>query len=220
MAESEAKLKRKAEISRVAWKLFLDSGYRETTMADIAKAAGLSRKTLYQYFKSREEIALEIEVGLFRDFIGLMDEHLPKLSGNGYQKAVRYFELIEQNIDGYKEAIQFTGLFDFQIKGRYAIEPPVEAFIKLIAKAGSYLKNILEEGIKDGSVCNTLDPVITSEAINDSWLYLAQRVYARPDSINNGRQLLARNEITQQLRLFQAALKNNVWQSEAESYAE
>lgn len=213
-------MKRKAEISRVAWKLFLHSGYRETTMADIAKAAGLSRKTLYQYFKSREEIALEIEVGLFRDFIELMDEHTPKIIGNGYQKAVQYFELIDKNLDGYKEAIQFTGLFDFQIKGRYAIEPSIEEFIMLIAKAGSYLKNIIEEGVKDGSICNTLDPLITSETINDSWLYLAQRVFARPDSINSRREILSRNEITQQLKLFQAALKSNLSQSEAGSYAE
>lgn len=208
MAESAVKIKRKMEISRVAWALFLERGYRETTMTDIARAANLSRKTLYQYFKSREEIALEIEVGLFRDFIELMEEQTPKMTGNGYQKAVRYFELIDKNLDGYKEAIQFTGLFDFQIRGKYSVEPPVEEFIRLIAKSGSYLKGIIEEGIKDGSIRSTLDPAMTSETINDSWLYLAQKAFARPNSINPGKEAMSRNEITLQLHLFQAALKN------------
>lgn len=37
-------------------KLFIKHGYEETTLDDIAAAAGISRRTFFSYFKSKEEI--------------------------------------------------------------------------------------------------------------------------------------------------------------------
>lgn len=39
-----------------AKKLFVKNGYDETTMIDIAKEAGLSRRTLYAYYESKVEV--------------------------------------------------------------------------------------------------------------------------------------------------------------------
>lgn len=39
---------------------FADSGFQATSVDDIARAAGVSRATLYQYFESREEIVVEL----------------------------------------------------------------------------------------------------------------------------------------------------------------
>src|SRR6185437_16148619 len=39
---------------------FADSGFQATSVDDIARAAGVSRATLYQYFESREDIAVEL----------------------------------------------------------------------------------------------------------------------------------------------------------------
>ena len=199
--------KRKEDITSIAWKLFLEHGYRDTTMSDIADAADLSRKTLYQYFKSKEEIALEIEIHVFENFIELMEEHFPKMKGSGYEKLAQYFEIIDAILDKYRDAIQFTGLFDFHIKDKYIIEPPVEKFLQLIAKSSTYLRDIIEAGIQDGSLKETLNPELAAETINDSWLYLAQRVFSRPDNINKFKEVISRQEISYQMMLFEEALK-------------
>lgn len=44
------------EIIPVAWALFEKNGYESTTMADIASANGISRRTLFNYFPTKEAL--------------------------------------------------------------------------------------------------------------------------------------------------------------------
>jgi AcrR family transcriptional regulator len=46
----------RAEIEAAAWELFGKKGYEDTTVAEIAVAAGLSRRTFFRYFASKEEV--------------------------------------------------------------------------------------------------------------------------------------------------------------------
>ena len=45
-------------ISETGLDLFLENGYEETTVDDISTAAGISRRTFFHYFKSKDEILL------------------------------------------------------------------------------------------------------------------------------------------------------------------
>jgi AcrR family transcriptional regulator len=56
---------RKAQIYEAALKCFGGKGYHRTTMDDIVAESGLSKGTLYWYFKSKKELFL----GLFRDLM-------------------------------------------------------------------------------------------------------------------------------------------------------
>ncbi|TCU69363.1 TetR family transcriptional regulator [Bradyrhizobium sp. R2.2-H] len=47
-----------ARIAEAGLKLFMTNGYEETTLEAIAEAAGISRRTFFYYFKSKEEILL------------------------------------------------------------------------------------------------------------------------------------------------------------------
>lgn len=48
----------RAEVARTGVALFLDRGFDATTMDDVAAAAGVSRRTLFRYFGSKEEVVL------------------------------------------------------------------------------------------------------------------------------------------------------------------
>jgi len=48
----------RAEVARTSVALFLERGFDTTTMDDVAAAAGVSRRTLFRYFGSKEEVAL------------------------------------------------------------------------------------------------------------------------------------------------------------------
>lgn len=44
--------------------LFLKKGYAETTLDDIAATAGISRRTFFYYFKSKDDILLSMQSGM------------------------------------------------------------------------------------------------------------------------------------------------------------
>ena len=59
--------KRRETLQRIAeagLTLFLANGFEETTLDAIAEAAGISRRTIFYYFKSKEEILLAYQNGV------------------------------------------------------------------------------------------------------------------------------------------------------------
>lgn len=52
--------RRKAKVMQVATDLFVQQGYAETSLVDIAKAAGVATRTLYQHFGDKEAIFMEV----------------------------------------------------------------------------------------------------------------------------------------------------------------
>jgi AcrR family transcriptional regulator len=53
------------EVLRHAWLLFSEQGFEATTVDQIAEAAGMSRRTFFRYFTSKDELVLErlVEAG-------------------------------------------------------------------------------------------------------------------------------------------------------------
>ena len=56
------KLKTKAAIQREAMRLFLEKGFDETTVEDIAEAVEISPSTFFNYFPSKEDVVFEDEL--------------------------------------------------------------------------------------------------------------------------------------------------------------
>jgi len=57
------------EIARAAWLLFADRGYEATTVDQIARAAGLGRRTFFRYFSSKEDVVVGTSDALADDFL-------------------------------------------------------------------------------------------------------------------------------------------------------
>lgn len=58
--------KRRHEIFSASVYLFLEQGFRETTMQQIADAAGMGKSSLYDYFETKDEILLwGVEDGIY-----------------------------------------------------------------------------------------------------------------------------------------------------------
>ena len=69
-------------------------GYTKVTVDEVAKAAGVSKKTIYQYFNSKEEIFWEVmkcriteKKDLFQDIYDLDIDFLEKMRLIGYRNA-------------------------------------------------------------------------------------------------------------------------------------
>lgn len=65
MTRKEQKEERKKAILMTALKLFVDRGYYETKITDIAKAVPMSTGLMFHYFESKEDLLLElVKMGL------------------------------------------------------------------------------------------------------------------------------------------------------------
>lgn len=54
--------------------LFLQNGFRETTMQEIARAAGMGKSTLYDYFKTKDEILISFVEDAVYDLTGRAEQ--------------------------------------------------------------------------------------------------------------------------------------------------
>jgi len=57
------------EIARAAWLLFAERGYEDTTVAEIARAAGISRRSFFRYFSSKEDVVIGTSDALAEDVL-------------------------------------------------------------------------------------------------------------------------------------------------------
>jgi mycofactocin system transcriptional regulator len=69
-----------AEIEQAAFRLFADRGFEATTLDDIAREVGVSRRTLFRYFDSKNDIPwgqFDRTLADFRTLLDAMPEDLP-----------------------------------------------------------------------------------------------------------------------------------------------
>ena len=150
--ESVTKQKTRKTILEVACKLFVENGYMNTQMKDITEAANISKKNLYRYYSSKEELAFHIEMNLF-------DEMGKALLCEKYKEETA-FEYIERFLyDKYKkyvfeneQALKFFVQFDAMTMEEY---PNIQAsldFENYMQRTNSLNVDMFIEGQKDGSI--------------------------------------------------------------------
>lgn len=155
----------KAQVTRdliidTAEKLFSKNGYEKTIMDDIAKVAGLSKSTVYVYFKSKEEIYNNI---ILRGMKILQDINIKAVKTNKSFKE-RYFDLcfllsdFQENDTLHFNAVTKNINIDFD-------ENDTENILYKIYTVGeennSILVKFIDNGKKEKSFRSDIDPVQT-----------------------------------------------------------
>ena len=79
-AEGLRERKRRETLQRITeagTRLFIARGYEATTLDAIAAEAGISRRTFFHYFKSKDEILLAMQSGLGDTLAAALDQEPP-----------------------------------------------------------------------------------------------------------------------------------------------
>lgn len=189
------RLFKKGIIIDAAEKLFFQKGFNNCTVADIASEAEFTKKTIYSYFTSKEEIYYEIILRGFKILNGMIE------------KAVSEEQSEIENIRKMGEAFvkfstEYKGYFEFiaNFKDDYEVENKNvrEELTRQCHDEGEYsldvLKECIKSGMSKGEIITQYDPIdisITlwssilgfSSIINQKKTYIEKIHNKTPDEI-------------------------------------
>lgn len=146
--DEQRRLKREA-VLRVAASAFNRRGFANTSMDDVAGALGVSKPTLYQYFRSKQDILYEchqLAMNHGQAGLALASSH----KGDGFEKLIVYLRRYMQGIFGdFGTCPVLTDVDSLTAEHR----TEVVARRAVISRATTEL---IEIGIADGSIvpCN------------------------------------------------------------------
>jgi AcrR family transcriptional regulator len=140
----EEQAKRRHEIFHQVVNVFLKKGFQETSMREIAEAAGLGKSTLYDYFKTKDEIL----VYYFEDQLNDLTEEAQMIAMQNSPADKRLRQIMEMYLE-YMQANKslFTKISleaqRLKLESQKQIQQKRHAYQDL-------LRVLIDEGIREG----------------------------------------------------------------------
>ena len=162
--KARERINRENTILDAAEQVFFSRGFEQSTMDDVAKIAELSKGSLYNYFKNKNELCIGIVGRGLRLVIKYMEEALSQ-KGSGLDKVTstaRSFMLFQQENPEYYCALRSY----HQHRGGCGID---SKFLNSTLDENRYINKILGKtiaaGIADGSIRTTVVPKKAAAAL-------------------------------------------------------
>ena len=137
---------RKAQIINAAEDVFTQKGFNEARMDDIADKTGLSKGTLYLYFKSKDDLIIAILDRMFQREMKQM-EGLDQADLSAADAIWKMTEAVTNNILGFVRLVPIVYQFlALAFRNKYvqkALKKYINQYIDMITP-------IIEQGIKSG----------------------------------------------------------------------
>jgi AcrR family transcriptional regulator len=135
----------KAKLVDVARQLFAKEGVENTTMNDIALASKKGRRTLYTYFKSKDEIYSAVA----ESELDILSDVMKQVSEKPISPDEKMIELIYTRLNAVKEAVYRNGTLRANFfRDIWRVEKVRKKFD---AKEVQIFKAVLQEGQEKGS---------------------------------------------------------------------
>jgi len=152
MTGAEKTEARKTKILEAATKIFAEKGFQEATIAEIAKAAGTSDASVYEYFSTKENLLFSIPREHMQKLHENLEFHLKLIRG----AVNKLHATLYMQLSYYKEQPDFTAVLMLILKhNRKFIDTDAHKEIR------DYLKIVdrcIEEGISSGEFHADIDP--------------------------------------------------------------
>jgi AcrR family transcriptional regulator len=86
------KIEKRKKIAKSTCGLFIEKGFVNISISEIAKVAGVGKGTIYEYFKNKEDIVFELMTCLQEDYDPKLNENLKK-AGSAKEKVLFLFDI-------------------------------------------------------------------------------------------------------------------------------
>ena len=183
MELSRTRQKQYDNIVDSAKELFIEHGIEPTSMRDIAVAAGVERKTVYNYFASKEELATHVLVNMAElgEFFSLGDyDDTDAVSGYIMLEDIlhKWVERYRDFADALMFSFQYNYHFNRESQLKDLLSPAEEIRKTKIGKA-------IIKGLEDGSlVADGMDAEMTSLTVIRMCRSMIEKQLYRSEAVN------------------------------------
>ncbi|GGO68850.1 TetR/AcrR family transcriptional regulator [Nocardioides deserti] len=162
---------RRRELLAIAAELFADKGFKNTTVRDIADAAGILSGSLYHHFDSKESMVDEILSSFQAELFAAYDEVL-RSDDDARTKIERAVRLSFEAIDRHRHEVAI-----FQNEADFLGQQERFAYLaERNAQSRDVWITLLEDGLRSGALRADLDVELTYRFIRDT-VWVAVRWY-------------------------------------------
>lgn len=156
---------RKEDIILSAERVFFAKGYQSSTMDDVAKEAQFSKRTLYMYFSSKEQIYFEIMARGYRFFLEMLER---ANTGNDCKDPAKSLEELFYKFYDFRREYphHFQAIMEYQNREidftTTLSADSVEECYQLGEEVLKYLIKLIKAGVSDGTFLPELNPEKTA----------------------------------------------------------
>ena len=157
--KQEKEIKRK-DIINAAERVVFSKGYENASMDEVAKEAEFSKRTVYVYFSSKEQIYFEIMIRGYKLLIKMIEK---SFQASRPQNALEELRCIFFTFFGFSEEYPeyFKAIMEYETKdpaGQNSIEGESKAeCYRLGEQIFGYLSHALQRGVEEGSLYGELE---------------------------------------------------------------
>ena len=149
----EEQEKRRHKISHQVVKIFLKKGFHETSMQEIAIAAGLGKSTLYDYFRTKDEILIYF----FEDQLNNMMADAQKITLHNLSAEKRLRQIMEKYLESL---LANKKLFLKLLRDSQCLKPEGQKQVQQKRYAYQDLvRALIDEGIREGAFRKVNSPL-------------------------------------------------------------
>ena len=175
---------KKSRILTAAREVCTEGGYEAARMDEIARRAGVSKGTLYNFFESKEALLLATVLAAHQDYVVV----LPAVEDASLDVRERLAALIESLADGFEGIVRHNTLAHQAwsvVLGSPALRQELlSALREIYSGYFEQLQSILEAGVRSGVLRPEIDiPVVATNwiAVYNGLLYRAGFEENNPD---------------------------------------
>lgn len=197
-AITRQKLRKKNLILDSAIELFCEIGIESTKMEEVAAKAGVGTATVYRYFTTKAELAIQSATLFWKNeadqyLIVFKDEKYDGLTGIEQVKVI--LEMFGKLYENSPKFLKFLQEFDSFVKNNGILPDRLKEYEKTILNLQPYFTKALVKGVEDKTVEISNSVEETYFAVTHTLLSLMQKLALNGDILDSDAQVSSQLQV-------------------------
>ena len=180
--------------------LFSESGIENISMNDIAVASKIGVASLYRYFQTKEELAIEVAIYAWNLELSVFNEVFTSKKYealSGYEQLKELLEVFADALVAQRSFFSFVYYFDSFIKKEKVSAEKLREYERTILGTNTIVVQALDKGIADGSISfsGSNNEVLSSASTQEMFITMMHSLFCLAQKLSISGDLLAMDEI-------------------------